>query len=521
MPPPVPTVSVTVQSNGAAVALTVPQQNVQLKVGVAIGGTVDLPLASSSPQTLQTNLVGGPLLEASGLVAAVGNIPIAMPIPVVTLGTASAVQATVPGGSTSTVTVTTDATYGPWDTWFVKMLCVVGGTIGTTGIIVQFSADAGRSYGPPISIGTATSFYCGNGSLTSRVVGGSGLSFAFGAGTMVAGDYWQLSTVGPQGNAAGITAALAAFQKSQYGVAGVGSMHIVGDMMHGGSTTDDISSVQAQLTTGVGIYQFDRAIVELRDALVPTAWGGSGETEATWIAALQTAVLGLTAEERICADAGNYNIRTPFAHPTFGLPLYRRNLAWAHSVIRTQLQPQERAGRIRNANQPYSQITVNAATDPTDGFAYHDERTTPGLAISRIACAMTWPGKGAGFFQSTEALLCALGSQVDELVIGNVFDIGCDLGYQLAVENISDDLQLQANGTLDPIALNQVQGEIDQGLIEGMVAPNWVSSLTVTIDPTANVLSTGNIPVTVSLLRKGYVDKVSLTLALANGGVGT
>jgi hypothetical protein len=517
MPPPVPNVSITVNSQGSTVAISVPAQNVQAKIGVSIGGTVNLPFASSSPQTLQTNLVGGPLLEASGLVAATGNIPIAIPIPVVTLGTASAVQATVPGGSSSTITLTTDATNGPWDTTFGLMSVLTGGTIGTSGIVVQFSADAGRSYGPPIALGTATSLYLGAGTLTTFVVGGSGVQVNFGAGTLKAGDTWRWSTVQPQGNAAGITAALAALQKSQYGVAGVGSIHVVGDMMHGGSAVNDISSVQTQLQTGVGIYQFDRAIVELRDAAVPAAWGGAGETEATWIAALQTAVLGLAAQERICANGGNYNMRSVYSSAAFGLPLYRRNLAWAQAVIRTQIQPQQRAGRIKNANQPYSQITVNPA-DQGDGFVYHDERTTPGLAISRISCAMTWPSKGTGFFHSTEPLLCAPGSQVSELVIGNIVDIACDIGYQAGLEFVSDDLLLQSNGTLDPVTLATGQQDIQNELDAGMVAPSWVSDVTATIDPTANVLNTGKVPITISVLRKGYADAIQETIMLANGG---
>ena len=59
--------------------------------------------------------------------------------------------------------------------------------------------------------------------------------------------------------------------------------------MHGGSSTDDIASIETQLDAGLAFYQYERAIVELRDAKAPAAWGGSGETEATWIAALALA----------------------------------------------------------------------------------------------------------------------------------------------------------------------------------------------------------------------------------------
>ena len=50
---------------------------------------------------------------------------------------------------------------------------------------------------------------------------------------------------------------------------------------------------------------------------------------------------------------------------------------------------------------------------------------------------MTWPKKGAGFFQCQEPLLSAPGSQFVELVIGNVLDAACDIGYAAGVEEAS------------------------------------------------------------------------------------
>ena len=514
--PQIPTVTISVVDNGASAALSVPQANVQLKVGVAVGGPINQPVATSNPQTLQTAFIGGPLVEAGGLVCQAGNICIAVGIPLVTKGTAYAVQATVPGGSTSAVTTTLDATYGAWDTFYVKTRCLTGGTIGTPGIIIQTSLDAGRNWGAPISLGTATSLYLGNGSVSTQVIGGTGVQLNFGAGTMVAGDSWQFGTVAPAGNAAGKIAALAAFQASQYGVAGVGSMHSVGDTMHGGASDLESANIQTQLQAGVAIYEFDRCIVELRDALAPTAWGGSGETEATWIAALATAMSGLTAQPRVCPDGGYYNTPSPFANPAGGLPSYRRPLAWSHAVRRTQISLQRRAGRVKDG--PYSTITVSAATDPTDGFIYHDERVNPGLNAARIGSGMTWPKKGAGFFHCQEPLLAAPGSQFVELAIGNVLDVACDIGYAAGVEEVSDDLLTQANGTLDPVALNTFQADIQQAENQGMIQTPLVSKVTVTVSATANVNATGIIPVTVSVLPRGYVNAVAETINLSQGG---
>ena len=156
---------------------------------------------------------------------------------------------------------------------------------------------------------------------------------------------------------------------------------------------------------------------------------------------------------------------SPYNNPAGGLPAYRRNLAWAHAVRQTQIPLQRRAGRVKDG--PYANIVVNPATDPSDGFIYHDERVTPGLNAARIGSAMTWPKKGAGFLQCQEPLLSAPGSQFTELAIGNVLDAACDIGYAVGVEEVSDNLTVQANGTLDPVALQTIQGQVSPPSIRG------------------------------------------------------
>jgi hypothetical protein len=509
---PIPTVTISVQDNGASAALSVPQASVQLVVGVAVGGTPNQPYATTNPQGIQTQFIGGPLVEAAGLVAQAGSVALCISCPVATLGTANAVQATVPGGSTSAITVTLDSTYGAWDRYFIKVRCLKGQASTTAGGgILQVSFDAGRNWGSPITLAASqATLYLGSGVLNTPTVGGTGVQLAIGTGTLVAGDSWQFSTIAPTWSDAGVEAALAAFFASQYAVQGVGSIHIVGTC--GGS---DISAFQTSLATGTTGYVYTRAIVELRDALDPIAWGGAGETEATWIAALATIAAGEVAQPRICANGGYYNTQSPYANATGGTPTYRRPLAWSHAVRRTQVGLATRAGRVKDG--PYSTIVVNPGSDPGDGFIYHDERVVQGLNAARIGSALTWPKKGAGFFQCQEPLLSAPGSQFVEIVIGNVLDAACDIGYAEGVEEVSDNLQLQANGTLQTVALNQFQGNIQGALSAGLVKTPLVSAVTTVVSPTQNVATSGIIPLTISVLPFGYVNAVSETINLSTG----
>lgn len=509
--PAIPTVQVTVQDQGVSAALSVPQANVQLIIGPAIGAsTAAVIYATTSPTALQTQYTGGQLVEAAGLVCQAGGVAVCVSAPISTKGTATAVTATVPGGSSSAITVTTDPSNGAWDTTYVMVKCLVGCTIGVSGGIVQVSLDAGRNFGQPIPIGTANTLVLG-AAFSPPTIGATGVQLNFGAGTLVAGDFWKFSTVGATWQVSGVQTALTAFFASQYAVEGVGSIHIVGV-----AGSSDIPTIQTSLQSGVAGYVFTRAMVELRDALAPVAWGGSGETEATWINSLATATSGDTAQPRICADGGWYNTPSPFANAAGGTSAYRRPYAWSHAVRRTQIGLQRRAGRVKDG--PLGNIAVNPASDPSDGFIYHDERVTPGLNAARIGSVMTWPKKGAGFYTCQEPLLSAPGSQFTELVIGNVLDAACDIGYASGVEEVSDDLTLQPNGTLDPVDLNTFQGTIQQALNTGLIQTPLASAVTATVSPTANVGATGTIPVTIAVTPRGYANAISETISLAVGG---
>jgi hypothetical protein len=495
MPLPIPSVNITVADNGASAALVVPLPNVQVVIGCAVGGSTNVPIATTNPATLVNQFTGGPLVEAAGMVCQAGNVAIAIAVPIVTKGSTTSVVATTPGGGTSVVTVTLDGTNGAWDSYYVKTKVVTSGTIGTSAAI-QISLDAGRNYGPIIALGTATTYLIPN----------TGITLNFGVGTLVAGDSYQFSTTGPAWNDAGIQGALNALAASSYAISGWGSLHIVGLTAAG-----DVTNFQTYLTTLANEFIFTRALTECRDALAPTAWGGSGESESTWMTSIENAFSASSAR-RVLVGAGYYNMPSPFPNAAGGTPSYRRPLTWAQAVRRTQIPLQRRAGRVKDG--ALANITINPASDPGDGFIYHDERINPGLNSGRLMAAQTY-AKQQGFFVTQENLMSPNGSQFLELVLGNVVDVACDIGYATGVEELSDDLRLQANGTLYPTDALQLQTTINNALAAGMTNVAMVSSATATVDQSANVASTGNVPVTINVAPRGYVNTVTETVSLA------
>lgn len=491
----IPTVTIVVADNGANAAQQLPQTNIQVVLGCTTAASPSpVPVATTNPATLVSNFTAGQLVEAAGLVCQAGGTVIAVPLPIVTPGTATAVVPTVTT-STCVLTLTLDGTAGAFDDYYVKILCTTGGTRGTTGIVFQVSLDAGRTYGAYISLGTATTY----------VIPSTGITVNIAAGIMTAGDYWKFSTIAPASNAAGISAALVALGASQYALAGWGSLHVVGV-----STAALAANVQTYLTSLAAQYVFSRALTSSRDALAPVAWGGSGETEATWISSLSTA-FAATDAKRVCVGAGYYNMPSPFPNTAAGVPSYRRPLAWADAVRRVLVPAQRRGGRVKDGS--LSNIVVNPATDPGDGFIYHDERVNPGLDAARFMSALTW-SKKQGFYICHENLMAASGSQFTDLTLGNVIDVACDIAYATGVNEISDDLQLIASGSLYPTDALSLQSVIDSALAEGMTNVAMVSDAYSSVSQTANVRATNNIPIAVTVNPRGYVNSITETINL-------
>jgi hypothetical protein len=475
-----------------------PQQEVQVVLAVATAGPIGVPVATTDPTTLRSTFENGPLVEAGGLTCQAGGTVVAIRLETISHGGATAVVPTIPGSSTSVVTVSLDGTNGAFDEYYVRVKCATGGTIGATGIVLQFSLDAGRHFGPLIPLRTASEYEIPN----------TGVTVEFGAGTLVAGDYWSFSTSAPTWDVGGVADAFEALRASPYGLAGWGSAHLVGVLASG-----DVAAVQTELEELEEHFIFSRLITSSRDAAAPTAWGGSGETESAWMTSITTAYSAVDAD-RVCVGAGYYNMPSPYRNAVAGSPSFRRPLAWADAVRRVGVPPQRRGGRVRDGS--LTNISVDAGSDPLDGFIYHDERVNPGLDAARFLAAMTW-AKKQGFYVCHENLMAASGSQFTELVIGNVIDIACDIAYETGLDEISDDLRTKDNGTLYETDATILQDAFDLALKTNMTDVAMITRGFTSVSRVANVLSTKKIPVTVTIVPRVYVDEVNITLNLGVG----
>jgi hypothetical protein len=474
-------------------------------------------VSTQNPNTLATTFVGGPLPEAAALACAAGGTVLAVKCPLTTKGLATAVTAAPTNAGTCVVTTTLDATNGAWDDFNFKVVCQTAGTVGVApGPSIQVSVDAGRNFGPAISLGAATTY----------AVSKSGVTLNFTGVPMVVADAYTFHTIGPKIQNTDIQAAINALVGSQYGAIGWGSTHLVSNgnaigsgptpTFTGGYLAADATTIEGYLDSAATKYTFLRLMLPLRDASMPAIYGGSAETDVAWSSALATDV-GANAgnDPRVMAVGGFYNIPTAIgSNVSFGSPSYRRPAAWALAARTVAIPSQRMQSRVRDGS--LTQIVINASADPLDGFVYHDDGSNGPLDTARICALRTRRGKG-GLFVSHPNLLSQLGSTYNWWPKGAVIDIAEFLVHQLADDFIDADVRVNPNGTLYINDVNQIQDHIGKGVDAVLLSQGMVSGPTlVVVDQTANVTATSKVPVTVTVFGRGYIDEIDATVGFNN-----
>lgn len=484
-------VELTILDGGGAV--TVPGSNVQVVIGCSSSGTAAQVVATRSIKTLIDTFGYGPLVEAASLVILKGGVVLAMKAATNTAGAQTAVaDYDSAGGGTPTGTSVVTVTGNAYDTYQVKLLITTGGTRGTAGIKFKYSLDAGRNYSPIISLGTAVTY----------AIPQTGLTLAFAAGTLVAGEYYIFSTTEPLWSTGGIQACLNALQASSYATTGWGSMHITGPV-----SGADASTIQGYIETLATGKVFTRAIIGARDANIPTGWGGAGETESTWTSSVLTAFSAVSAK-RLCICAGHYNM--PSAIPIAGVAYrFRRSLSWTLAARQVQIPPQRHAGRVKDGS--LQEIVVDPTSDPADGFVYHDERLNPGFDGARFASARTRIKK-KGYFLCNPNLMSDTGSVFTLLPLGNVMDIGCTIVNERGTELINEDVQTNRNGTLTEVVALEIEQALGSAIKDNMLAEKMISDFTVVVDRTWNVKSTSKVKIAVTLYSRDYILEADIEI---------
>lgn len=475
-------------------------------------GTWPITVINGTTFSIPTDTSAGSAYTSGGTVTPTGSLM---------GGGASGALAAFAGTAVPTITGT------PNDTYYVQCVAQTGFTVGTAGGSIIVSLDAGRNYGLPIAVGTATTIDLKdtNGLDTGLTLhlGTSSKTWTGGgvSNGVPVGDFVRCSTTGPEPNDAGVQSAIGNLATYLAGTETAFPLVQVVMTAAAADATAIMSGGSSNLTTLANQYTYVRGILSSRDVHTPAAWGGqSPETEATWGASVNADFVSTTAL-RVCTSAGYYNMPSAFPTQFAGTPAYRRPLSFALGAREVAILPQTHAGKVGGAfGGNISQIVVSPTRDKSDGFVYHDEALNPMFdyflpgATGRFAAARTHARK-AGFYFSNPLTLAPAGSSFTLLPRAIVMDVACTAAYAALIEFMDADLITNANGTLSDSSAATVNAAVTQTLDQVLQATGMISGFAVVVDQTQNIQVTQTLVVTITILGVAYVLQCNTTIGYA------
>ena len=321
--------------------------------------------ASFASQSLALAAVGnGPLVEyCSYNLDNSGNEVVAV---VPTTGTAATYGTVVHTGVAGTMVPTAGGT-SPLDDYQVIVTFPGAGTIGTTGITYTYSLDGGINTVGPLQLGTANSITL---NLPSSAGGGSsGVSFALGAGTVIAGDTFTCSVKHARMTNSDVTAALEALRVTKLPFEGI--------FVDEEYATGLISLLDTWLAAREAEGRFYFFVVNTRSKNLPVP---TAESESAYLTAMTTLVGSDTSIRGVVGTDG-----AQLTSPVTGLFLYRPTGMYIMTRAASVSIGEDMAfvGRGPLAGSP-------SLADSSGNPKWHDESLYPGLEAIRLSPLRTF-----------------------------------------------------------------------------------------------------------------------------------
>ncbi len=447
-------------------------------IGPATSGSLDTPTAYARTTDVITTFGAGPMVElACAMIAKTGKPVICVRSGNTVAGTHANIDVTKKTG-TSVVTAGVDTS--PDDNYEPYFRVVTGGTIGTAGITYVYSLDGGRTESPVTALGTANTFTFPNS---------GGIGYAFGAGTLVAGDIITSRATSPTSNASELTSAIVALSNTT--LAWEAAMIAV---PLDGTTFDavDLAFAGAKLAEKFYVGQFR----------VPNV----GESDATYQAAFNTA-LGAKSTLRggICAGAGEYTSAVSGRK-------YLRSALFPVAALLYSVSEE-----IDLADPNLGSLSGMSIKDAAGNPKHHDEMLTPGLDDMRAISLRTISPEYPGVYVNNPRLFSPAGSDFEFIQHRRVMILARIALRVYFTRRLSKPVLVNPN---TGFLLDSERLEIEAGARSAMsallLAKPKASSVEFELSKYDNVLSTKTLTGSGMIIPLSYPKQINLTLAFAN-----
>jgi hypothetical protein len=476
-----PAVNIT-QIDGA-LGVTPPSSGKLLAiVGVAEQGPTDTPAAFARTKDVVSTFGKGPMPEfAAYALKTFGR-------PVVLVRTGQSVLGThsnlnVAGVTGTSVVTIDDGDETPNDDYEPYMRVTKGGTIGVAGIELLWSLDGGRTLSARTALGVANTF---------AVPGAGGIGYDFGAGTLVAGDFWTSRATAPRWNTTELGSALTALKNTTHNWGLV--------LVAGPIDAAAFDELEVQMTGLMAAGKFRGWIGNTR---VPNV----GETEAQY----KTALDGIfSAKSTIWGSLYAGAAKTLSGVDSRS---YRRPVALAAGALESSVDDD-----VNIADLNLGSVKGVTITDVNGNPEDHDEAVFPGLDDSRFGTLRTVEtAQGTLVAVTRPRIFSAAGSDFTIMPYRRVMNLFGETLRQYFLFRLNKPVLVsKATGKILETDRLEIQRGARKAAAAVLLAKPKASDVEVIVSKDDLILSTKTLTVTARLLPLGYPEFIELEIGFVN-----
>lgn len=380
---------------------------------------------------------------------------------------------TVTRTGSGTSTLLDGSTHSPVDAYDIRVEIVTAGALGVGAF--RYSLDGENNWSGNIQIPAGGKY----------VIPGTGVVLTF-AGTFTLADKYTGVSTGPTCSNTEITAAFTALlaNPSEWGFA-----HVMVTPSSAANAATLSATVAAQTTAAQAAYRYVRSIVECP----------STESDSTISAAFAS-----FADPRVGVCVGDVGLVSPLTGRT-----HRRNVSWTYTARLSAIKLSTHPGKTKAEDNSGALKNVRSI--------YRDEAATPLLDEARFVTARTIIGK-PGYFITRGRMMASPGSDFGQIMNCRVMDRMCTIARSALIDELNNDVRINGEtGFIDERDAVEIESQV-QAKEEAALksAEDEISSVTVAVSRTDNLLSTSTCNVEISGVPKGYLETIKTNIGFKN-----
>lgn len=452
-------------------------------IAAASAGGTDVVNAFARQSDMVAEYGSGPLVHAAAYVMQVTKRPVVcIRHKTTTAGTYSAMTKS----GTGTFTPGAGASV-PVDSLKVRVEFIVGGALGTAGIVYRYRLGNGKEFSAQLALGTATSF----------VIPNTGITVLLGSvtNTVVAGDAIDFFTTAPAPSSQDLLDAYEALRV--YG--GKWDLALPLTPMSSAQLTAFNSWIGA--LNAVGKWKFGFAGPRLRGE------GVSGETRAAYLTAMQ-GLYSATEAFNVSFEYDGFDCVSPvngiIQSRSFALAVFARALSVDIGIDPAWVE----LGSLQNCS----------ITDDRQSPIYHDEELYPGADDLRFTAARSIASR-PGVYINNARVFSNPTSDYQFVQHARVINAACETAYQALLPSLSRAILTdRTTGFILETEAKAIEAVVN-GKLEAVLrngAQPRCSSVEFILSRTDNILSTFTLKGQVKVQFNGYAKTFIIDVGATN-----